>query len=256
MSVKLVVIGGGTMAQAIVRGGLDARQLRADEIVVVEPDSAKRAIFESWRVRATDRHAQALAELAAGRGAILLAVKPQVVKEVADQLREHMPADGGLVISILAGTPTKVIRQLLGAGAVVRAMPNTAEAQVAEAERLLGALGPTVRIDESLMDAFTALAGSGPAYLFYLAEAMTKAALAIGFDASSADQIVRQTLKGAAALLDDARSETPANLRAAVTSKGGTTEAAVRVLDDRAVMQSVVDAITRARDRGQEISGG
>jgi pyrroline-5-carboxylate reductase len=177
------------------------------------------------------------------------------------------------VISILAGTPTKVIRQLLGAGAVVRAMPNTAarirqsitaisagsntaEAQVAEAERLLGALGPTVRIDESLMDAFTALAGSGPAYLFYLAEAMTKAALAIGFDASSADQIVRQTLKGAAALLDDARSETPANLRAAVTSKGGTTEAAVRVLDDRAVMQSVVDAITRARDRGQEISGG
>jgi pyrroline-5-carboxylate reductase len=272
MAVKLVVIGGGNMAQAIVRGGVDAGTLQAREVLVVEPDPAKRARFESRQVRATDRHAEALAELPVDRGVILLAVKPQVLREVADQVRHHPPGAGRLVISILAGTTTHSVSQALGGAAVVRAMPNTAarirqsitaisageharEGDIAETERLLGALGPTVRIDESLMDAFTALAGSGPAYLFYLAEAMAAAAVGIGFDAQTADRVTRQTLLGAASLLAGGDQESPGALRAAVTSKGGTTEAAIKVLDERRVTQAVVDAITRARDRGRELGG-
>lgn len=273
MAVKLVVIGGGNMAQAIVRGGLDAKSLRAKEVIVVEPDAGKRAIFESWRTLTTVRHADALDQLPLDTGAVLLAVKPQRLVEAADQMRDHMPSAGCLVVSILAGTPSATVRRALGAGAVVRAMPNTAarirqsitaisagdqafEEDVAEAERLLTPLGPTVRIDESLMDAFTALAGSGPAYVFYLAEAMVSAAVSMGFTPDAADGVVRQTIAGAAGLLRESASESPAELRAAVTSKGGTTEAAFGVLTERGVMQSVIDALLKGRDRGREMAGG
>lgn len=272
MATSLAVIGGGNMAQAIVRGALDAGILRPGEVVVVEPDVGKREIFAAWQVRATASHHEALASLLAVRPTILLAIKPQVLPGAAEQLRDHLPGAGSIVISILAGTHTRAIRAALGAGSVVRAMPNTAARvrqsitaiaagddasaeDLAGAERLLGALGPTVRIDESLMDAFTALSGSGPAYVFYLAEAMIRAGVSMGFEPEIADRAVRQTIAGAAALLQASAGSPPAELRAAVTSKGGTTEAAIKVLDDRAVMQAVIDALARGRDRARELAG-
>src|SRR5690606_13250813 len=155
--------------------------------------------------------------------------------------------------------------------AVVRAMPNL-PARIRQgataiclgdgaapgdddfALALFRGIGPLVlRIDESLMDAFTAVAGSGPAYLFYLAEAMTRAATELGFDAPAAREIVKATLAGSASLLAQS-SESPADLRAAVTSKGGTTEAATTVLDNAGVMNAIVRAITAARDRGRELA--
>jgi pyrroline-5-carboxylate reductase len=206
-------------------------------------------------------------------GQLLLAVKPQALAPVAAQFRPLLKGERRVVISILAGTPTGKVRELLGDSvAVVRAMPNT-PAQVRKGTTAIAAgsgtkdgdtdlavalftgLGRVVEIDELLMDAFTAVGGSGPAYIFYLAEAMTKAAVEIGFDRDTAGWIVRWTIAGAAALLD-ATDQPPELLRAAVTSKGGTTAAAATILDDAKVLDTFVKAITAARDRGRELAGG
>lgn len=286
MATRLAVIGGGNMARAIVRGALDAGIVAPGGVVVVEPDAAKRGVFSGWGIATTDRHGEALARLKAeggGGGArpiVLLAVKPQMLAEVGAQLRPHWPGAACTAVSILAGTTTSSVAAALGLGsvggargAVVRAMPNTAASvrqsitaiapgagaaaeDLAGIERLFGALGPTVRIDETLMDAFTALAGSGPAYVFYLAEAMVRAGVSMGFDQPIAEEIVRQTIAGAGTLLRQPGAAAPAELRAAVTSRGGTTQAAVSVLEERAVMRAVIDAVVRARDRGRELAAG
>lgn len=212
--------------------------------------------------------------LAAAGGQVLLAVKPQSLGEVAGELGPLLRERPRVVMSILAGTPIGKIRAELGVGGVeglpvVRLMPNTparlrkgmtamsAGSGVTAGESqfaydLFVSLGEVVKIEESLMDAFTALAGSGPAYVFYLAEAMIAAAQEVGFDRITADRIVRQTIGGSAALLNDS-SEPPSGLRAAVTSKGGTTEAACRVLDERGLMAAVGAAIAAGRDRGVEL---
>jgi pyrroline-5-carboxylate reductase len=178
-----------------------------------------------------------------------------------------------IVITILAGTPSGTVRSMLGGrGRIVRAMPNlpagirqgvtavsrgagAIEGDLRPAMELFGALGPlVVEIDESLMDAFTAIAGSGPAYVFYLAQAMAEAATKMGIDADVAGRIVAQTIAGAAAMLVDAHAD-PAELRVSVTSKGGTTEAAIGVLTERGAMGALVEAILAARDRGRKLSG-
>lgn len=278
----LLVIGGGNMARAIVRGGIDAEVLEPERVVVVEPEEGKRREFASWGCAACEGAERAIALTAAragtggGGGAggvgVLLAVKPQSLPEVSRDFGSRLDP-GATVFSILAGTPTgKLAAMLPGAKRFVRLMPNTPaqvglgmtavcagpgarEADLEFGERLFAALGKVVRIDESLMDAFTAVAGSGPAYVFYLAEAMTKAAVELGFGAEEADAAVRQTIVGAATLL--ARSELPPTaLRSQVTSKGGTTAAATSVLDAAGVQEAFVRAIAAARDRGRELAEG
>jgi pyrroline-5-carboxylate reductase len=197
----------------------------------------------------------------------MLAVKPQVFDVVAPAL--HARVDHRVVMSIMAGVGTERIGRALGDVRVIRLMPNT-PARVGKgitaiclgagarpgddalARSIFEAVGVVEPIDESLMNAFTAIAGSGPAYVFYLAEAMTRAGVAIGFDESTAARIVRATIAGAGALLD-ASDEDPGALRAAVTSKGGTTAAAIGMLDERDVMDAVVEAGRAARDRGREL---
>ncbi len=274
----LAIVGGGTMAQAIVRGGIDAGVLDPRLVGIIEPDPSRRDVFRAWGVRAVKKPDELVAWLAAidtaeAPGQILLAVKPQSLPEVGLQFRPLLSqSDEGerTVISILAGTPTSRIRAALGAStAIIRVMSNT-PAQIRKgctaialgdgavedddvfAVDIFSALGRVVRIDESLMDAFTAVAGSGPAYVFYLAEAMTKAASEVGFDRDTATWVVRWTIAGAAALLDTT-DQPPETLRMAVTSKGGTTAAAAAVLDQAAVMDSFVRAIKAARDRGIEL---
>jgi pyrroline-5-carboxylate reductase len=273
----LAFIGGGSMARALIEGAIRAGVCPAASIAVAEPDDARRHGLDALGVRTAER-ASALAPMLAPATQVLLAVKPQ---SLADAARDAMSIAwrDRVVITILAGTPSAKVRAALGgAGAgegprVVRAMPNlparigegcTAVApgagacpgDEAMALRLFRAVGPVVEVlDESLMDAFTAVAGSGPAYLFYLAQAMTRAAVSLGFEASMADRVVRQVLSGSAALLlaDPAR-DAEAH-RAAVTSKGGTTEAACRVLDEANVMDSFARALTAARDRGRDLGG-
>jgi pyrroline-5-carboxylate reductase len=131
--------------------------------------------------------------------------------------------------------------------------PGASDADLSFVMKLFGRLGHCIKLDESLMDAMTAVASSGSAYVFYLAEAMIRGALAVGFDAKAADQIVRQTIAGAAAMLS-ADSTGPVQMRAAVTSRGGTTAAATQVLDDARVVEAFSRAIIAARDRGRELA--
>jgi pyrroline-5-carboxylate reductase len=275
----LLIIGGGVMGRAIVEGGLRAGAVRASDLIVAEPDGERRSAFDAMDVAAFASVGLAMdaARVQDARGAatepaaVVLAVKPQAFAGVADELRAHLGASERLVISIMAGLRASAIRESLGGGVrVVRAMPNTparvgqgvtgvasgpgaTEGDMALAMRLFGALGPlVVRIDESLMDAFTAVAGSGPAYLFYLAEAMERGAVGVGLSRDEARAVVAQTLRGAAALLD---GSDPAALRAAVTSKGGTTAAAIASMERGGVAGAIAGAIVAARDRGCELAG-
>jgi pyrroline-5-carboxylate reductase len=278
-SAPLAIIGGGTMARAIVRGGLDAGILDPRLVAICEPDEDRREFFRAWGVRAVESPGE-LGKWLEDRepspraGQILLAVKPQSLAEVGSQWSIRLDdADhaGRVVISILAGSSSAKVREAMGGRvAVIRVMPNTpasirkgcsavaigAGAKLGDESRavdIFSALGRVVRIDESLMDAFTALAGSGPAYVFYLAEAMTRAATEMGFDPQTAQDIARWTIAGSGLLLEQS-DQTPAVLRAAVTSKGGTTAAATASLDGANVREAFATAIQAARDRARAMS--
>ncbi|MCA9272318.1 MAG: pyrroline-5-carboxylate reductase [Phycisphaerales bacterium] len=264
----LAVIGGGAMASAILHGAAEAGVL--GRVCVAEPEAERRKNFDV----AVPTAAEALEWLGAnesepGSGQVMLAVKPQMLGDVAAEISPLVRKR--VVISILAGLPGDRIRaQLGGSCRVVRVMPNTpaqvrkgttaialtagaTNADAAFADRIFHAVGDVVvRLDESMMDAFTAVAGSGPAYLFYLAEAMQQGALAVGFDTDTARTIVEQTIFGAAELLhsDDASA---AELRRRVTSKKGTTQAATDTFDTLGVMHAIARGIVAARDRGIEL---
>lgn len=276
----VLFVGGGNMAGAIIRAALKAGVLSSHATVVAEPlESRRRELSLLGVVTAPDAGAAMLAlrhvEIGAhtpGAGAIVLAVKPQMLQEAVSSMTDLAASPPRLIVSILAGvTRERLSRALPTQHRITRVMPNlpisvgkgmTAIAESAAQgdedrlwiERLFQSGGATVRLPEELMDAFTAVAGSGPAYLFYLAEAMERAAQAIGFDAPTARTLVRHTLVGAAALMSDDNAD-PAALRAAVTSKGGTTHAACTALDSAGVMEAFARAMAAARDRGRELSG-
>lgn len=280
------------MSSAILAGAVRRGVLDLSRVVVADPSPEKRASFPNGVACAAD----ALAWLAeqegdadpADRGQVMLAVKPQIFPLVAEEIRGMANAGPSrVVLSILAGTTSDAIRSALTAGSanaetpggfggegarVVRIMPNT-PAQVgfgmsaiaggagsnrgddAFANRLMESVGEVVRIEESMMDAFTGLAGSGPAYVFYLAEALAKAGVGVGFNAEDADRIARAVVIGSARLLEeDGRSA--ADLRRAVTSPKGTTQAGTEKLDAEGVMDAVARAVAAARDRGAELARG
>jgi pyrroline-5-carboxylate reductase len=282
----LAIVGGGVMSQAIVRGGIDSSVLDLRRVAVVEPEPGKRDIFRAWGVRAVKTAEDLMTwlggvETTSELGQILLAVKPQALPIVGQQFRPLLVGRHRVVMTILAGMPSGRVREALGGGGapgpgqslgVVRIMPNTPaqirrgttaiaagagtrEGDAELAVELFSGLGRVVEIDEGLMDAFTAVGGTGPAYVFFLAEAMTRAAVEIGFDRDTAGWIVRWTIAGAGALLDGT-DQPPEVLRAAVTSKGGTTAAAMTVLEEARVMDAFMRAVKAARDRGAELGRG
>ncbi|RDZ29408.1 pyrroline-5-carboxylate reductase [Lysobacter silvisoli] len=261
-------IGGGNMARSLI-GGLIARGGAADAVRVAEPvDTLREALQSDFGVRS---YASA-AEAVPGASVWLLAVKPQVMRSVCAALAEQAQAQRPLVISIAAGITAEQLDRWLGGGlAVVRAMPNTpallgvgitglyANAAVTaplreRASALLDAVGATVWIEqEAQMDAVTAVSGSGPAYVFLLAEAMQAAGEAQGLAPEAARALVNQTLLGAATML--ARSDdTAATLRARVTSPGGTTQAAIEIFEAGGLRALVDRAIAGATLRGRELS--
>jgi len=263
----LAFIGGGNMARSLI-GGLIARGADPARLRVAEPVPALReALARDFGVPVFDRGEQAVQ----GAQVWLLAVKPQVMREVCGSLAAQARAQAPLAISIAAGiTAGQLERWLGGEAAVVRAMPNTpallgagitglyanaaARPRFDQAAELLSAVGPTVRIDdEAQMDAVTAVSGSGPAYLFLLAEAMQQAGEAQGLDADAARALVVQTLLGAATMLQ-AGDEPAATLRARVTSPGGTTQAAVETFEAGGLRELVGRAIAAATERGRQLS--
>jgi pyrroline-5-carboxylate reductase len=262
---RIAVLGGGVMGETLA-AGLLALQPRPD-VVIAE----KRADRASELAGA---YGVALAEAAvavAGADVVILVVKPQDTQALLAEVGPRIEP-GAVVISIAAGIRTATIEAAVPDGVhVVRAMPNTparvgrgvtgisagahcSPDAVALVARLLGSVGIVEVVPEDLQDAVTAVSGSGPAYLFYLAEAMTSAAVDLGLDEATATAMVNQTLLGAATLLSTS-DEPAADLRRKVTSPGGTTAAAIGVLDGRGVTGSVVEAITAARDRGRELAG-
>jgi pyrroline-5-carboxylate reductase len=267
MNISPAFVGGGNMGGALIRG-LIARGLPAQNISVGEAHQARRiALADELGVLVTADNREAVA----GADVVVLAVKPQdmagTVQAIADVLAQREP----LVISIAAGIRVADITNWCSGAAVVRAMPNRpalnnagataifAPAGVSEAHRnlaaqILGAVGTTVWVqDEDALDVVTALSGSGPAYFFLLAELMTDAAVKLGLDRASAQELAIQTLYGTGRMARDSDGDL-ARLRAEVTSKGGTTEAAVRAFEAANLRGIVAAAVSAATERGREMA--
>ncbi len=260
----IAFIGGGNMAGALI-GGLVRGGTPPENIVVIEP-------FEAQRDKLRQAHgvlAQAAADARlAAAGTVVWAVKPQLFAEAAAPCAPFVGR--ALQVSVMAGVRSGAIAKASGSGRVVRSMPNTpaligrgiaalfaAEGVSADeratAEALFAPTGTTLWVArEQDLDAVTALSGSGPAYVFYVLEAMIQAGTELGLPAAQARQLALATFDGAAALAA-ASSETPQALRAQVTSKGGTTHAAITALDERGVKDAFVRALHAAAVRADEL---
>lgn len=263
VAAELLVVGGGRMGDALV-GGLLAAGHPASDLVVVEPYQAR-----AEEVRRT-RQVEVVAEPVQARG-VVLAVKPDVVPAAAAAV-----ADAGAerVLSIAAGVPLAAIETALGLDLpVVRAMPNTpalvgmgvaaiapgsyaAAADLEWAEGLLAAVGTVVRVTEGQLDAVTGLSGSGPAYVFLVAEALIEAGVLQGLARPTARALAVGTLRGAAELLARDPYSEPASLKGDVTSPGGTTAAGLAVLERWAVRAAFIEAVEAATRRSRELGNG
>lgn len=266
-TVSIAFIGGGNMARSLV-GGLIANGYDTQALWVADPDPHQRALVQTQFGVHTSADNRTVAE----QGTVLiLAVKPQVLREAAQPLAEIVQRRKPLVISVAAGVREASLRAWLGEGvALVRTMPNTpalvgsaatalfanpwvSEKQRQLAESILRAVGLTVWVeDESLLDSVTALSGSGPAYFFLIMEALEQAGIALGLEPESARLLTLQTAFGAAKMALES-SESPATLRARVTSPGGTTERAVAVLKEGHLEGLFAAALEAACRRSREL---
>jgi pyrroline-5-carboxylate reductase len=262
MTARLQVLGGGRMGEALLRGLLDAGWATAADVAVVEKVEARRKQLDDLLPGV-----EVVAEPVACEG-VVVAVKPGDVEAAC---RAAAVAGVQRALSIAAGVPTAKLEAWLGEGVpVVRAMPNTPalvgagaaaiaagtaarEDDLAWAEDVLRAVGTVVRVPEPLLDAVTGLSGSGPAYVFLVAEALTEAGVLAGLPRETAAALAHQTLLGAARLLVESE-EGPEALRANVTSPGGTTAAGLRVLEHRAVRSAFIEAVQAAAQRSRELA--
>jgi pyrroline-5-carboxylate reductase len=260
----IAFIGGGNMASAII-GGLLKRGLPASQIQVVEPFAEQRArLVQQFQIEVSETPGASL-----GRASLVVwAVKPQTFREAAAQSRAHTP--GALHLSVAAGIRSDSIAAWLGSERIVRAMPNTpaligqgmtalfARAAATDAdrravERVVQTTGDFLWLtQEAQLDAVTALSGSGPAYVFYFIEAMIEAGTGMGLSREQAHQLAVGTFVGASALARDA-TEPPEVLRARVTSKGGTTYAALTAMEQSGLKVQFVQAMQAAQKRACEM---
>lgn len=256
-----MIVGGGRMGTALLGGLVDAGRAGHDELVVVEPNTDRADALRTEQPGVT-----VVGEPVGADGAVI-AVKPPVVPDVARTL-------GGLgigrIVSIAAGVRIATIEtEVPDTCAVIRAMPNTAalvrrgataiaggrhadDADLAWAEDLLGTVGRVVRVAESHLDAVTGLSGSGPAYVFLFVEALIEAGVLNGLDRATATTLAIQTLAGSAALLERGDATAP-ELRAAVTSPGGTTAAGLAAMEHAGIRAGVIDAVSAATRRSLEL---
>lgn len=260
----VAILGAGAIGEALASGLVAAGWPPGDLVLVARRDERRREVESTTGVACLADAAEAIHQ----RMVVVVAVKPSDVGGLLAQISGTMRRDQ-VVISLAAGVPTTVFEGVLGETPVIRAMPNT-PAQISEgitalapgrfatdeamgmAVSVLAAVGETLILDESLLDAVTAVSGTGPAYVFLLAEALVESAIREGLPRHAAERLVGQTLRGAGMLL--AGSElSPAQLRAQVTSPGGTTAAAVHVLEERGFRALVEDAVRAAAQRSREM---
>ncbi len=258
------VIGAGTMGQALLRGllatGVPARALRA-----ADADAGMRRQVQRLRIRVVADNAA----LVKASDVVILAVKPQQLAAVAARIRPRL-SSRHLVVSIAAGIPLRWLQTHLGTTALIRVMPNlpatvgagfaavaphrmTSARQRAIARAIFGAVGDVVELPERDFDAVTAVSGSGPAYVFFLVQAWEQAAAALGLPKAAAARAIRRTLAGSVKLLE-ASGEPADVLIRKVASKGGTTEAALRVLARRRTATGLAEAVRAAARRSRALS--
>ena len=260
----VAVLGAGAIGELLAGGLLRAGWERRELVLAARRPERQKEI----ELRAGVRTLLDAAEAARGHRVVVVAVKPGDVRSLIEQIRPVITTDQ-VILSLAAGVPTHVFEAAFGEVPVVRAMPNTpalfGEAisaycagrfagpeALSAAVGVLAAVGQTILLDEPLLDAVTAVSGTGPAYVFLLAEALIEAAIREGIPRHAAERLVTQTERGAGMLLADLDTS-PEQLRAQVTSPGGTTAAAVHVLEERGFRALVEDAVQAAAERSREL---
>ncbi len=258
-------VGGGQMAEAMIRGVLASGLVKADKIMV-EPTANRRELLQGQYGVACTTDPETLC---ANCGVIVLAIKPQLAPQVLKPYQAHV-GDRHLLISIMAGVPLSTLGELLGQSRrLIRVMPNTpalvlaaatafspngnaSEEDRAIAQALFSAVGNCAEVPESLLDAVTGLSGSGPGYVFTFIEAMIDGGVLAGIPRPVAEQLVLQTVYGSAKLALET-GEHPAVLKGRVTSPGGTTIAGIQVLEEGALRGVVMAAVEAATQRSREL---
>lgn len=262
----VAILGAGSMGEILAEGLVRAGWETENIILLVRRDERAKEAERRTAIRATLDPAEAIK----GRDVLVVAVKPKDVEHLLGQVSDLVEPNQ-VVVSLAAGVPVAVFESRLEDVAVVRAMPNTPAAvdegmtaycggshagtdALALAKMVLSAVGDTIELSEDLLDAVTAVSGTGPAYVFLMAEALTEAAIREGLPHHAAEKLVVQTLRGAGALLS-VSDKSAFRLRAEVTSPGGTTAAAMHMLEDggfRALMERAVrSAAQRSRELGE-----
>ncbi|MFA5787520.1 MAG: pyrroline-5-carboxylate reductase [Actinomycetota bacterium] len=270
MEGNLAVLGAGKMGEALLSGLLRSGWRRPDQIIATDRYPER---LEELRSRYGVQTTLSNAEAASRASVLLLAVKPQDMAELCDEIAPAIKPDVHLVISVAAGIRSAFIERRLPAGVpVVRCMSNTAvlvdeamtvvsagrhadNAHLVIAEEIWGHVGSVIRLPEEHQDSVTALSGSGPAYFFLLVEAMIDAGIMLGLPRAVSTQLIVQTMSGAAKMLRETGKH-PVELREMVTSPGGTTIAAIRELENHRVRAAFLDAIDAARIRSRELASG
>jgi len=273
-TIKIGFIGAGNMAEAFICGltkCIDARQIQ-----ISDPDSQRVAILKNnYHIKSAFNNT----EIFQNNDIIILAVKPQIMKTVVTEIKPAQIDTHRLIISIAAGIQIQTLSEILYKDLnkdvhhllpIIRVMPNTpaliqfgmsaycgnkfaTENDMQTVHEILASMGKVIAVDESQMNAITAVSGSGPAYFFYFVESMIQAAKKLGFSEEQSRMLVIQTAEGAMQLLKQPDA-CPEKLRQKVTSKGGTTEAAIDVMDSKFVKNTIIDAIASAEKRAKELS--
>jgi pyrroline-5-carboxylate reductase len=267
MSLNVTVVGVGAMGEAIVRGLLAGGWEHASVDALVRDRARAAELTESLGIRVDVDPAEVIPNSAV----VVIAVKPKDVNAVLQAIAGYLDPDS-VVLSVAAGVTLQSIESVLVDQAVVRSMPNTpaivgegvagaavghhaSDEQLDHAISVLGAVGAVEVLDETVLDAVTAVSGTGPAYVFLLAEALIEAAIREGMSRRVAETFVHQTIRGAGHLLTETGIGAP-RLRSQVTSPGGTTAAAVHVLEERGFRALVEDAVRAAAKRSRELGSG
>jgi pyrroline-5-carboxylate reductase len=260
----VAILGAGSMGEILAEGLLRAGWETSNLVLVARREERAREVERHTAIEASLDPAAAVA----GKDVIIIAVKPKDVDYLLRQI-EGSVENGQVVVSLAAGVPIAVFERALPDVAVVRAMPNTPAAvdegmtaycggqhadadALALADMVLAAVGETIRLSEDLLDAVTAVSGTGPAYVFLLAESLTEAAIREGLPHHAAEKLVIQTLRGAGALLS-VSDKSAFRLRAEVTSPGGTTAAAMHMLEEGGFRALLETAVRAATQRSQEL---
>jgi pyrroline-5-carboxylate reductase len=263
---RLAILGAGSMGEALVSGLLGAKAMSPTQLVITDPRTDRLDLIrKQYGVETTVTNTQAVANA----DAVLLAVKPQILDRVAREIVESLPS-GALVISVAAGVPisaimaqlrpgTRVVRVMsnicivVGAGATgITAGPDANDEDIKQVRAIFEAVGTVVQVEESLLDAVTALSGSGPAYVMLIIEALSDAGVRVGLPRYQAQALAAQTVLGSAKLLIETAAH-PGVLKDQVTSPGGTAIAGLHTLEEGGLRTTLINAVVAATERSKEL---